>query len=301
MVRSRHGLAATAVAILAVAALTGCASSASRSRGAATTSTSAATTTVPPPSSTTPSSSPATTSPPAATTDVRVYFLRGGRIDVAHRAVAPTPRIATAAMTQLLSGTTPADTSAGMVTSVPAGTRLLGVSVAGGTATVDLSASFASGADPASISGRLAQVTYTLTQFPTVSRVAFRVGGQALSTLGGVSLAQPLSRPTFPELAPAALLEFPGRGWTVHSPIRLAGTAAVFEGQFSAELTDGAGRVIATRAMYAPLTTAIGGPFDTELAYPAGVSGPAVLTLFDMSMKDGSRVDLVSIPVDLAG
>ncbi len=43
---------------------------------------------------------------------------------------------------------------------------------------------------------RLGQIVYTLTQFPTVDRVQFRLEGKALTTLGGEGLMirQPLTR-----------------------------------------------------------------------------------------------------------
>ena len=59
---------------------------------------------------------------------------------------------------------------------IPAGTRLLGLSIAGQIATVDLSSEFESGGGATSVLGRLAQVVYTLTQFPTVTSVSSRCG-----------------------------------------------------------------------------------------------------------------------------
>lgn len=304
----RYTVKAAASLLLAATTMAACGPSSPSRTGATTTPAppatrsttlpTAPTTTTAPPSTPT---SPSTSQPPAATKDVRVYFVRDGKIDVAHRTVGATLQIASAALDQLLSGTSPEDSAAGLATAIPAGTRLLGVTIVGGTATVDLSGTFATTAGSSSVQERLAQVVYTLTQFPTVTQVALHVDGKALSSFGDVDLSQPATRSTFPALAPPALIELPGRNWAVPSPIRLAGTAAVFEGQFRAELTDSNGHVIATMAMYAPLITAIGGPFDTEMTYPAGTRGPATLTLYDYSMKDGSRIDLASIPLELTG
>ena len=70
-------------------------------------------------------------------------------------------------------------------TLIPAGTKLLGIEISGGLATVDLSAEFASlSPDDAwddgsySLHGRVAQVVYTLTQFTTVDRVNFKLDGK---------------------------------------------------------------------------------------------------------------------------
>lgn len=225
----------------------------------------------------------------------------GDKIAVSHRTVAATARIATAAMQELLSGPDASDVAAGLSTTVPSTTRLLGVNIANGTATVDLSSDFESGGGSLSMTGRLAQVTYTLTQFPTVSGVLFELDGQPVTVFGGegIILDHPATRASFESLTPPILVEFPGRGWTVHSPVRIAGTANVFEAQFRAEITVG-GRVVAEEAVQATSGTGTRGTFDTTLAYPAGAAGPATLTVFDLSAKDGSRIDVVDIPILLS-
>ena len=39
--------------------------------------------------------------------------------------------------------------------------------------------------------------------------------------------------------------------------------------------------------------------FSTTITYPAGHAGPATLTVFSISAKDGSRINVVTIPVTL--
>jgi hypothetical protein len=239
--------------------------------------------------------------PPAPTADVRVYFLRGDELDVAHRTVTATPRIATAAMTELLAGPTPADVAAGLASAIPAGTRLLGLTIADRSATLDLSGAFAGGGGSLSMAARLAQVTYTLTQFPTVEGVVFRLDGRPLTVLGGegIVIDHPASRSSFEALAPAILAEFPGRGWAVQSPLRASGTANVFEGQFQAELTDSAGQVLARQIVHASSGSGTRGGFTAVLSFTAPTSGPGTMILFDTSPKDGSRIDVVQIPLEL--
>ena len=234
---------------------------------------------------------------------MRVYFLRGDKIDVAHRSVAATPRVAAAAMSELLAGPTAADSAAGLTTAIPAATQLLGVTVTTGTATVDLTGTFESGGGSLSMTARLAQVTYTLTQFPTVAQVAFELDGRPVTTFGGegIVLDHPVTRATFESLTPAILVETPGRGWAVRSPLRIAGTADVFEAQFRAELADASGRVIASEPVHASSGSGTRGTFDTTLPFPTGASGPATLNVFDISPKDGSRIDVVQIPLQLLG
>ncbi len=277
--------------------------SSTKSGGSSSTSPGPSSSTTTRPTTTAPTTVPTSTTTlrPVSTLDVRVYFLQGDHIGVAHRTVPATLSTARSAMQQLLSGPTAADTAAGMASTIPAGTRLLGINIANGLATVDLSGSFASGGGSLSMLGRLAQVTYTLTQFPTVQGVLFRMDGKPVSVFGGegIILDHPATRGSFESLTPPILVEFPGQGWTVHSPLRVAGTANVFEAQFEAKITDRSGRVIAMQAIHATSGTGTRGTFDATIPFGAA-TGPATLTVFDSSPKDGSPIDVVNIPVVLA-
>ena len=70
-----------------------------------------------------------------------------------------------------------------MSSAIPAGTRLLGLTIKDGVATVDLSSEFESGGGSASATIRLGQVVYTLTQFPTVKSVVFQIDGRTVTRL----------------------------------------------------------------------------------------------------------------------
>ena len=115
----------------------------------------------------------ATTAPPAvpSTTrtgqaEVRVYFARDEKVATAGRTVEP-PAVARGAMEALLAGPDALESGIGMTTAIPAGTTLRGVTIADGTARVDLSSQFASGGGSLSMQLRVAQVVFTLTQFDT--------------------------------------------------------------------------------------------------------------------------------------
>jgi germination protein M len=288
----RDVLRAMAVAAIAL----GAAACGSTSHPEASPTTTGAPTTTP----VTPSPTTATTAP-VATVDVRAYFMQGDTVGVAHRTVASTVRVATAAMAELLAGPSPADAAAGLTTAIPGGTELLGITIDGGTATVDLSGAFESGGGSLSMTARLAQVTYTLTQFPTVQRVAFQLDGQPVTVFGGegIMLDHPATRTSFESVTPAILVESPGRGWAVHSPLRITGSANVFEAQFRAELTDASGAVLATQVVHATSGTGTRGTFDATLAFSATATGPVTLSVFDMSAKDGMRIDVVTIPLQV--
>jgi len=299
--RRRGGRRCAAVAALALVA--GCASSHPTSVSPPSTAPTASTvpvTTGPPPTAL-PAPHPTATTPVGGV-DVRVYFLRGDRIGVAHRRVAPTTAVARAAMTELLAGPSTAESAAGLASTIPTGTRLRGIDIAGGVATVDLTGTFGSGGGSLSMTGRLAEVTFTLTQFPTVSGVAFRMDGTPVTVFGGegIVLDHPATRASFEALTPAILVETPAPADQLVSPVRVTGTADVFEATFQVQLSDQAGRVIASRIVTATAGTGTRGTFDVTVPYTLAAEGEGRLAVFDLSAKDGSRRDEVDIPVALA-
>ena len=122
--------------------------------------------------STSASSSSTTTTTTVEKTTVAVYLVRGEHVGPVRRdAVAASP--ARSAMEELLRGPSAADAAAGLTSAIPAGTTLLGLTIADGTATVDLTSTFGSGGGSLSMQERVAQVVYTLTGFPSVQRVVF--------------------------------------------------------------------------------------------------------------------------------
>ena len=127
---------------------------------------------------------------PHPTRTVEVWLVRNGRLYVTPRQV-PVPAVARAALTAMLIGPSAAESAAGIRSAIPDHTTLLGVTIAGGTATVDLSSTFESSATGSAMPLRLAQVVYTATQFPTVTKVLFRIDGQGRTRVGGVRSRRP--------------------------------------------------------------------------------------------------------------
>jgi hypothetical protein len=246
-----------------------------------------------------PSASPA--EPDASTTAFAVYFLRGEKLGVAERRVPQTRGVARAAMEALCAGPSSTERAAGLGTAVPGGTQLLGVSVATGVATVDLSDRFTAGGGSLSMTARVAQVVYTLTQFPTVRSVRFRVEGEDVATLGGegVMLDDAQRRADWRDFEPPIFVESPGVGALLEEPFVLRGTARVFEATFTALLTDAGGRRIVRLTVMASEGAPGRGRFRETVAY--STSAPAgMLTVFETSMEDGSRMNTVRIPVRFA-
>ena len=255
------------------------------------------------PTAPTPGVSPSTTASPtppvrAVRVPLKVYFLHGETlVSVQRRPVVTGAAVATAAVRALLQGTDRAERAAGLSTTIPAGTRLNGITISNGTADVDLSAAYASGGGTLAMTARLAQVVYTVTQFSTVQRVTFRLDGKPVTAFGGegIVLDKPVTRARFSELLPPIFVDTPARGATVRSPVTISGVADVFEGQFIVEVRTAGGRVLAQGPGHAAM--GMYAPFSVHLTYKVGRTQAGSVVAYDRSAKDGSVIDLVTVPV----
>ncbi len=238
---------------------------------------------------------------PAGTQTVRVYFSRGEYLGVVTRTVPATPAIARAAMEQLLAGPNSTEQGWGFGTTVPAGTRLLGLTIDGGTARVDLTGGFESGGGSLSVMMRLAQVVYTLTQFSTVDRVVLMMDGEVVDvfTGEGVMLDEPQTRDDFEYVLPAIFVESPTPGQVVGNPVRLTGTANTFEAAFMVRILGRDGSTIVEVPAMATSGTGTRGTFDVTVPYPLAVGGEGAVVVYEESAQDGSDINLIEIPVTL--
>jgi hypothetical protein len=246
-----------------------------------------------------PAATPAATPTPAqaGTTVVRAYFVHGsftgneGLVPVL-RTFPETKAVASMAMQALLEGPNDAEMAASpvMFTEVPDGTRLHGVAVKDGIATVDLSGEFASGGGTYSMSARLAQVVYTLTQFPTVDKVRFELDGRPVTTFSseGIVLDGPVGRADYRDMLPAIFVDRPAWGASLGNPGRVSGLANVFEATFRVQLLDAEGGILADEQVMATCGTGCWGRFSTELAYDVAEAQYGTLRVFDLSARDGA-------------
>jgi spore germination protein GerM len=267
------------------------------------------TTTTEPPQDSTTTSSP-TTLPQESTTSttaaqdtmiINVYFSREEKICATSRSIPETQQVGAAAMQALLGGPTPEEEDWGMVTSIPEGTTFLGLTIDGGVATVDLSKEYASGGGSLSMLMRLAEVVFTLTQFPTVDGVNFKLDGKPIDVLGGEGLIldHPMSRADYEELSPAILVESPTFETAVASPLRLTGTANVFEAVFRANLVNWDGLIIADEIVTASSGTGTRGTFDVTIPFDVESAGRGAIIVFAESPNDGTPMDVIEIPLQL--
>ncbi|MCC5628156.1 GerMN domain-containing protein [Nostoc sphaeroides] len=100
-----------------------------------------------------------------------------------------------AAFQSLLAGPTEGTDS----TTIPKGTKLLGLKSENDEVHVNLSEDFTSGGGSTSMMGRVGQVVYTATSLNPKAKVYIDVNGKQLDVLGGegVELQQPLTRESF--------------------------------------------------------------------------------------------------------
>ena len=224
-----------------------------------------------------------TESPAEPVVSFEVWFSRGEKLWPVTRTVPKTSTVGSASIDALLSGPTGSEQAHGIGTLVPAGTSKLGLNIAGGTATIDLSSEYQSGGGSLSMTMRLAQVVYTLTQFPTVQRVALHLDGEPVTVFSGegIVLDRPQTRHDFEHLLPVIAVAAPGFDQQVASPVMVSGLANVFEANVSVELLDRNGDVIAHDFTTASCGTGCWGSFRLALAYHVDERQPGTIVVHD--------------------
>jgi Immunoglobulin-like domain of bacterial spore germination len=200
-----------------------------------------------------------TTSPPLTTTSappttLTVFRLSAGKLAAQSLSVPHTDAPATAAL-QALGLDAP-------------------VTIAGGTATVLL---------PDATAGQVAEIVYTLTEFPTVQRVD--VGGKT-----------GLTRADEDAYLPVIFIESPAAGASVPKTFHVTGSAMVFEATLVVELV-ASGNVVEKNTVTASEGAPGRGTFDTILQAPS--SGAAKVVAFAPSAEDGSPQHQVEVPVSI--
>ncbi len=226
-----------------------------------------------------------TTTPitPARTTnEVRVYFLREGKVWPARREVPAKAAQANATLNELLVGpTAQEETELGWTTAIPDGIRTFSLIGTAGRGAVSLEIE-----GPLTPAAR-AQIVFTLTQFPLIEAVVLK--------------GNTYRRSDFERHTPSVLVESPLAFDEVANPVHAFGTASAFEATFNYELTDTDGRIVDE-----DFVTATSGPttrgvfeFVTD-EYEIPFDGVGSLIVFEISAADGSRINLVEIPVRMS-
>jgi hypothetical protein len=211
---------------------------------------------------------------------LEVWFLRGEELVRVTRTHEATRRVATAAMEALLAGPR---LEAGLGTAIPARTRLLGISIHNGVATVDLTSEFQSGGGSLSMKARLAQVVYTLTQFPTVRAVLFHLDGEPVNVFSGegIVLDHPVGRKDYEDLLPVIEVDKPVAGARVSSPVQVSGSANVFEANVTVKVLDANGNVVGKTFTMATCGTGCRGTYAVPVTFKIDREQPGTIVVSD--------------------
>jgi germination protein M len=237
------------------------------------------------------------------TTTYEVWFALGDKLFATRRTQEATRRIGTASLEALLAGPSRDEAAASVSTAIPAETRLLGLSIEDGVATVDLSSEYESGGGSLSMFLRLGQVVYTLTQFPTVDAVRFHLDGEPVDVFSGegIVLDDPVTRKDYEDLLPMIIVERPLVGERVSSPLEIEGSANVFEANVTVRVLDARGRELARTFTTATCGTGCRGDFSVAVPFAtAGEQRGTLVVSDDDADGDGSPQHEVRIPLTLA-
>lgn len=241
-------------------------------------------------------SASAETSPRGATGQTRVYFAWNEKIGTAGRPdAAATPE---AALQALLDGPDSFEREIGMNSQIPEATELLGVSVADGTAVVDLAQAFETGGGSLSMELRVAQVVFTATQFDEVDDVTIHLDGAAVAGIGGEGVpATEVARSDFPNVTPAILIESPTPGASVASPLTVSGMSNTFEGTVNYSIVDGDGLIVAEGFTTATAGNGTWGTFEFTETFSGAKPGLGAVIAFQLDAEDGGQRDVYDVPV----
>lgn len=238
------------------------------------------------------------------TMPVAVYYLKTTDKDMflvreVHQ-VARTHDAPAAALQELIRGN---PVTEGAVRVLPPGTKVRSVKVENGLATVDFSREvLEANVGAAGEALGIQSIVNTLTEFPDIKRVAFQVEGgldeRARDWWGHVGLhEQPFTRNLAAVWEPAIWVTSPRSGEKVESPLRVQGSARVFEGTVNLRLMGDDGQKLAETYTTAAAGAPERGDFTAELTFSPPAGGQGRLEVFWKSPKDGSERDKVEIPV----
>lgn len=255
-----------------------------------------------------PSGTPTTAAPSSTptqstgTTRVAIYYLVAGEEDVyltpERHHVATTPAIARAALEELLRGT-PQDEDHS--TPFPKAAKVNSVVIQGGVATVDWSAEVLEASAGARVETLAIQsIVYTLTEFPTITKVRFTVEGKDSGAAtngrriedfwGHVGLSdQPWDRdPEIDVLSPITLWS-PLEGTSSSGTLNLSGLAQTFEANVGIILRDANGKIVVQTSATALEAAPAREPFTKKIKFtPPSTPQTWTLEVVEASAMDGS-------------
>jgi hypothetical protein len=238
------------------------------------------------------SPSPTVSPSPGKPFTFQIWLVRGGKLFETKRTEPFVQAVAQLALNDLVSGPNGLEIAASVETAIPAATADI-TSLRAGEAAVNLTVPGLGGAS-AKIVQRLplAQLVYTITQYPTISGVQFSVNGTLLD-------GRRYTRASLEDLLPPIVVGSPVIGQSLTSPVTVAGTADVFEATISVRILDENGKEIARTFTNASCGTGCRGDYSTSVRYSVSHQQSGTVEVYEVSAKDGSAIKLQDIPVIL--
>src|SRR4030067_3849078 len=99
-------------------------------------------------------------------------------------------------------------------------------------------------------------------------------------------------------MPPSILVESPTLGASVSSPVRITGTANVFEAVFAITIVDGDGLILADEVVMATSGTGPRGTVDATITYTMAKAGTGSLIVYFNSAKDGWRGGVAEVTIN---
>ena len=211
--------------------------------------------------------------------------------------------LAESAIEELLAGPDEVESEIGMFTNIPDGTELVGVDVADGTATVDLSPEFTEPGGTLGESSRLAQLVFTLTSIDSIESVLIAIDGTLTDPVlsQGFVVGAGFERDNFEYVRPFILVESPTPGEAVTAgTVVVRGESNTFEANIRWEFVNAEGLIVDEG-----FTTATGGmgtwgDFEFEVDTEPLSGQLAAVIVFESSPEDGSARNVVEVPIEVS-
>ncbi len=207
------------------------------------------------------------------------------------RRVSPTDDAATAAIRELLAGPTAVEQVGNYL-----GRR-------GPLASLATASDFGSGGSLSAI--RQAQIVYTLTQFPTVSRVGFRLDGKPTNAIEGhegTVMAMPATRQRYFDQRRSVFVDQPAWRATIGDTLLVTGETDRGAGIRLALVDRATGSVLVEQTVEASCHPCMSpdawGPFEARLRMPAGPRPTDLrLRVWEPPFTEGASTTVVDYPV----
>jgi len=187
---------------------------------------------------------------------------------------------------------------------LPPDTKVLDINIEKGLATVNFSEEVLNNTNVGSDGEQLGiqSIVNTLTGLPNIEKVAFQVDGhadgRAQDWWGHVGLyEQPFTKDYSMVYEPAIWVTHPSSHQVSGVPLLVKGSARVFEGLVNVRLLDSNGAILAESQATATEAAPERGDFEMGIKFDPPSTGEGVLEVYQVSPRDGSTQDKVSIPV----